>query len=131
MRYTPFLDEIGVTLKPEVPDHAAAIIDHCLAILDRQIDWGSYEGKKRKRCLEQPLLLTGMPIGQYHCPQCLMMLMAGAPHFSPEAVEQHCTCETQDDDAKEHTTACALMYPLGHYEDEYGRPWPPGYEEPE
>lgn len=28
-----------------------------------------------------PLLMTGQPIGQYHCPYCGGMVMAGMPHL--------------------------------------------------
>ena len=31
-------------------------------------------------CSEDPALLTGQPIGQYHCPLCGMMVVAGFPH---------------------------------------------------
>ena len=32
-------------------------------------------------CAEQPELLLGTPIGQYHCPDCGAMVLAGLPHF--------------------------------------------------
>lgn len=115
MRYTPFLDEIGVRFKPDVPDHAVNIIDNCLDRLDREIDWGEWEGRKRKRCPEQPMLLTGMPLGQYHCPVCGMMIVAAIPHLPPGVT----------DEQRNHP-----LYPMLDYEAEYGRPWPPGYEEP-
>lgn len=31
-------------------------------------------------CAEKPEALTGQPIGQYHCPDCGAMVMAGLPH---------------------------------------------------
>lgn len=31
-------------------------------------------------CNEKPEALIGMPIGQYHCPDCGAMLLAGLPH---------------------------------------------------
>ena len=31
-------------------------------------------------CVENPLALAGAPIGQYHCPDCGAMIMAGLPH---------------------------------------------------
>lgn len=31
-------------------------------------------------CAEKPELLAGQPIGQYHCPDCGAMLLAGLPH---------------------------------------------------
>lgn len=64
------------------------------------MDWGSYQGKKRKPCPEKPEALLGLPIGMYHCPSCGEMQLAGLPHAKP-------------DDA---------------YEDMFGAPWPPGYE---
>jgi hypothetical protein len=78
-------------------------------------DWGEYQGKKRLPCPEDPLLLRGQPIGQYHCPYCGMMVVAGFPHPSPSppAVQN------------------PPLYQLDHYEDEYGEPWPFGYEEVE
>jgi hypothetical protein len=114
VRYTPYLDSIGITMKPDVPDHAAHIIDNLLGLVNGQIEWGEYKGRKRNPCPEQPLLLTGMPIGQYHCPVCFMMIVAGVPHFSPAATPP----EKQEPG-----------YPDFDYEDEYGRPWPPGYED--
>lgn len=33
-------------------------------------------------CAEKPELLIGAPIGQYHCPDCGAMVMAGLPHFT-------------------------------------------------
>lgn len=32
-------------------------------------------------CKEKPELLKGQPIGQYHCPDCGGMLLAGMKHF--------------------------------------------------
>lgn len=111
MRHTPYLNSIGVVFKEDVPDYAVNIIDNALAIINARIEWGEYEGKKRKPCPEQPLLLSGQPIGQYHCPMCGMMVMAGMPHLSPAAPKN------QD-----------IRYPLDDFEIEYGYPWPPGYE---
>ncbi len=31
-------------------------------------------------CEEKPELLIGLPIGQYHCPDCGAMVLAGLPH---------------------------------------------------
>ncbi len=114
MRYTPFLDQYGITFKDDVPDHAVNIIDSALAIIESQVDWGEYEGRKRKPCPEQPVLLSGQPIGQYHCPFCGMMLLASVPHLAPGSTQEQ----------KDHP-----LYPLHDYEVEYGQPWPPGYEE--
>lgn len=32
-------------------------------------------------CNEKPEEMVGMPLGQYHCSDCGMMVMAGLPHF--------------------------------------------------
>lgn len=32
------------------------------------------------KCSERPELLVDSPIGQYHCPDCGAMVMAGVPH---------------------------------------------------
>lgn len=112
VRYTPYLDRIGVKFKDDVPDHAVNVIDSALAIIEAGVEWGEYHGKKRKPCPENPVLLAGCPIGQYHCPYCGMMVLAAIPHLSPAA--------PKDQDPR---------YWLDDYEDEYGCPWPPGYEE--
>jgi len=31
-------------------------------------------------CAEKPEALAGQPLGQYHCPDCGAMVMAGIPH---------------------------------------------------
>lgn len=102
MRYTPFLDSIGVKFKddPDV-DNLVNIIDSCLEFVSKHIDWGEYQGKKRKPCPEQPLLLSGQPIGMYHCPVCIEMQMAAMPHMAPDE----------------------------NYEQMTGQPWPAGYED--
>jgi hypothetical protein len=38
------------------------------------------------RCVEKPEELAG-PIGQYHCPDCGSMVLAGMPH--PALCEEH------------------------------------------
>ena len=102
MRHTPYLDSMGITFKDDVPDHAVNIIDSLLEMVNKRIDWGTdRKGRKRKPCPEQPLLLVGQPIGQYHCPVCVEMQIAGLPHMTP------------DED----------------YERMTGREWPAGYEE--
>lgn len=117
MRNTPFFDRHGIEIKSldseEKIDHLVNVLDHALEIIETDVEWGTWKGRKRKPCPEQPVLLTGMPIGQYHCPVCGMMLMASMPHLSPHAIE--------DGDPN---------YPVGHYEQEYGQEWPPGYEDP-
>ncbi len=32
-------------------------------------------------CAEKPEVLIGQPIGQYHCPDCGAMVIAGIKHF--------------------------------------------------
>lgn len=32
-------------------------------------------------CAEKPEKLIGLPMGQYHCPDCGAMVIAGMPHF--------------------------------------------------
>ncbi len=113
MRYTPYLDRIGVSFDAEtVPDSVVNILDSALSWVERSVDWGERGGRRRKPCPENPVLLSGAPIGQYHCPACGMMVLASMPHISPAA--------PKDQDPR---------YPLDDYEDEYGQPWPPGYEE--
>jgi len=36
--------------------------------------------KKPLTCLHDPMQYLGQPIGQYHCPGCGVMLLAGMPH---------------------------------------------------
>lgn len=77
------------------------------------LDWGSYEGRARLPCPEDPVLLRGQPIGMYHCPYCGMMCVACVPHPSPD-----------ESDAEPGDEGCVTTTP---YEEIYGRPWPPGY----
>ena len=35
----------------------------------------------QSNCSEKPELLKGAPIGQYHCPGCGAMVLAGVKHF--------------------------------------------------
>ena len=35
-------------------------------------------------CPEDPRKLSGAPLGMYHCPDCLCMVVAGLPHGSHE-----------------------------------------------
>lgn len=68
---------------------------------DFPTSWGEYKGRPRVPCPEDPVQLSGMPIGMYHCPYCGDMQIGGMPHLFPSAT----------------------------YELEYGCDWPPGYEE--
>lgn len=130
MRHTPYLDRIGVSFKETVPDSVVTILDAALAICEGCVDWGEWKGKKRKPCPENPVLLAGAPIGQYHCPVCGMMAIASIPHPSPAAPEKHCDCPAGAyDPGNVHAESCSMNYPLDDYEVEYGRPWPVGYEE--
>jgi hypothetical protein len=66
------------------------------------VAWGrGPDGRRRKPCPEDPVLLLGMPIGMYHCPVCGEMQMAGMMHLPPEP----------------------------DYEGMFGQAWPAGYEE--
>ncbi len=103
MRYTPFLDRVGVTFKSDVPDSVVNVVDSCLSYIETTINWGEHDGRERKPCPEQPILLTGQPLGQYHCPVCVEMQIAGMPHLPP------------DDD----------------YEAMTGHEWPAGYKDAE
>lgn len=38
-------------------------------------------GTEQAFCPERPELLAGQPIGQYHCPSCGCMVVAGIPHL--------------------------------------------------
>ncbi len=88
-----------VQIRPDVPDHCANVIDAALAAVSASIQWGEHDGRKRKPCRGQPLLLAGTPLGQYHCEDCGEMQMAGWPH----------------------------LFPDDGYEEVMGRPWPAGY----
>jgi hypothetical protein len=81
--------------------NAKLVLEHAMKAIERHTDWGEYEGRKRKPCPEQPLFLIGAPLGQYHCPVCGEMQLAGIPHLAP------------DED----------------YEQVIGQPWPAGYED--
>ena len=35
-------------------------------------------------CQHDPLTMLGKPIGQYHCPECGQMQVAGVPHIADE-----------------------------------------------
>ena len=101
-RYTPYLDSVGITFKDEVSDHAVNIIDTLLEFANKGIDWGTdSKGRKRKPCPEQPFLLAGQPLGQYHCPVCVEMQIAGMRHMEPDE----------------------------NYEEMTGHEWPAGYED--
>lgn len=83
---------------------------------DTGVDWGEYQGKKRRPCPELPELLLGLPIGQYHCPYCGVMCLAGIAHMMPDEVD---VVEHDGDDLVVPTPAL--------YENFTGQEWPPGY----
>lgn len=41
-------------------------------------------GERGVNCPEKPEKLLGQPLGQYHCPCCGMMIVAGLPHPDPD-----------------------------------------------
>ena len=53
-----------------------------------------YGAPSRMKCPEDPLALTGMPIGMYHCPYCGCMQVAATPHVcdSDECLLENCDC---------------------------------------
>lgn len=99
MRHTPLLDRCGITLREPVSDGLANVLDAALRAVEARIDWGEHDGRRRRPCCGQPLLLAGAPLGQYHCEVCGEMCVAGIAHVPP------------DED----------------YEKVMGRPWPSGY----
>lgn len=105
MRHTPVLDRCRVSFREPVSDHLANVLDACLSEIERMVDWGVHprDGRRRRPCDGQPILLAGMPLGQHHCPCCGEMQLAGWAHLPP------------DED----------------YELAMGRDWPAGYEEAE
>jgi hypothetical protein len=41
-------------------------------------------------CPHDPTVLLGEPIGMYHCPVCLVMVVAGFPHPDDEDSAEEC-----------------------------------------
>ena len=60
------------------------VLENCLKLISHSIDWGEWQGRRRKPCIEEPLILLGLPLGQYHCPVCGDMQIAGMKHLPPE-----------------------------------------------
>ena len=52
-------------------DTSALICGRCYADVDELFPSG---------CAEKPEDLIGLPIGQYHCPDCGAMVLVGVPH---------------------------------------------------
>jgi len=50
-------------------------------------------------CFEHPEMLTGAPIGMYHCPECMFMVIAGVPHPTKAQIEDFENGISEDDDA--------------------------------
>lgn len=103
MRHTPLLDRCKIIVKDTVPDDFVNMLDAALRAVESTINWGAYEGKRRKPCTEQPLLLAGQPIGQYHCPMCGEMQLAGMAHLPPD---------------HDYEAACGRPWPAGYWDDE-------------
>ena len=83
MRHTPVLDRCGISLVHGISDNVANVIDACLGAVERTIPWGEGpDGRRRRPCRGQPLLLAGMPLGMYHCEDCGEMVMALASSTS-------------------------------------------------
>lgn len=83
--YTSFdtIDEVK-SAWPQTQEEAQEWIDSGMYVHDTAVDWGEYEGKKRHGCVELPEFLLGAPLGQYHCPYCGVMNVAGVQHLDPE-----------------------------------------------
>ena len=61
-------------------------------------------------CPEDPELLLGAPIGQYHCPECGCMQIAGLKHFcDPEmCLLEDCDCLPPGEHESPNLTAWKL-----------------------
>ena len=46
------------------------------------------------KCPEDPVALLGRPLGQYHCPDCGCMQVAGIPHMCDpdDCLLENCDC---------------------------------------
>jgi hypothetical protein len=55
---------------------------------------GMTDQEQRVKCPEDPRLLLGAPLGQYHCPDCGCMQIAGCDHFcdSDACLLENCEC---------------------------------------
>ncbi len=102
-RRTKFLDSCGIKLSdqdlfgPEKIDHLISCLDVALEEVSRKIDWGEHpDGRRRKPCIGQPLMLVGAPIGQYHCDGCGEMQVAGMSHLPPDEDYEESIGEWQD-----------------------------------
>lgn len=72
--------------------------------------------KNNGECIEHPEMWCGAPMGMYHCPQCMEMVVAGLPHPSKEAyAEMHAR------DVEEANDPDAPAWSEGDYEQQQGR----------
>lgn len=67
------------TLNSDNPEHA-----HCVRLLLVRIF-----RNEDFVCTEHPEFLLGMPIGQYHCPVCGTMVLAGIPHLPKDVFDDY------------------------------------------
>jgi hypothetical protein len=70
------------SLEPAVNWHDIAPADAVGIDLSVRLDIDAPLNEAGERCPWpwDPQQLTGAPIGQYHCPHCGAMVMAGVPH---------------------------------------------------
>jgi len=73
------------------PEEAAGMAREDLALIDRPFN----EMGERCPWPWDPQQLGGAPLGQYHCPYCGGMVMAGVPHFDSRELEmaKGCKCK--------------------------------------
>lgn len=80
-------------------------------------------------CDYDPKVLTGAPIGQFHCPKCGDMVIAGLAHYPPSTINEALLKKIlADSDAKwfgidELEPECAMLSSRDHgyvYEEETG-----------
>jgi len=58
-------------MKDTTIDHASILCGRC---------YEEVKSVEKANCLEKPEDLIGLPLGQYHCPDCGAMVCAGLPH---------------------------------------------------
>lgn len=54
----------------------------------------------------EPQQLVGAPLGQYHCPWCGAMVMAGMPHLDYRETDDARPCPTCDGTGGDHQIGC-------------------------
>lgn len=72
--------------------------------------------KNDGECMEHPEMLCGEPMGMYHCPQCMEMVVAGLPHPSKESY-----AEMHAEEMAEANEPDAPAWSVGDYEQQMGR----------